>query len=61
MKDKFRSTQPYNESFILGEELYDYEKDPLETKNVINEQPNQDIVNDLRKKMKNYFQSQQIK
>jgi iduronate 2-sulfatase len=61
MKDKFRSTQPYNDAFVLGEELYDYEKDPLETKNIINEQDIQEIAADLRKKMKNYFQSQESK
>lgn len=34
MKNAFRSTQPFNAASIIGEELYDYNADPLEKYNV---------------------------
>ena len=37
MTNDFRSTQVFNTDLIVGTELYDYDKDPNETINVVDE------------------------
>ena len=61
MKNNFRSTQPYDASLVLGEELYDYQVDPLEKENVINEKGYEKESLNLRNEMIKYFKSQEKK
>ena len=35
MKDSYRTSTPYDQKYVIGTEMYDYEKDPLETRSVI--------------------------
>lgn len=58
MKNGFRSTQPFNKDWIIGIELYDYKKDPLETVNVVNEKKYQAVSNNMNKKMMAFFKGQ---
>jgi arylsulfatase A-like enzyme len=58
MNNNFRSTQPFNPEFIVGTELYDYEKDPNETNNVVNEKEYKAVAVDLKAKMLAYFAAQ---
>ena len=51
-KNDYRSYDSYTEDNIVAREFYDYEKDPLETKNLINEAEYQNIVKDLKAKLK---------
>ena len=61
MKNKFRSYQKFDESLVYGTELYDYEKDPMETENLINDKQYVSVSKDLRKKMLQYFKEQEQK
>ncbi|MCX6328671.1 MAG: sulfatase-like hydrolase/transferase, partial [Bacteroidia bacterium] len=51
MSKGFRTWMPYDEKLVIARELYDYEKDPLETENVLDKPEYQ---ND-RKKMEQLF------
>lgn len=51
----WRSTMPYDSSLVEFVELYDYEKDPLETVNVAEDPAYADVVADLNGKMLSYF------
>ncbi len=59
MKNNFRSTQPFDQSLILGEELYDYQADPLEKENVVNEKKYEKEAAVRRNEMITFFKSQQ--
>lgn len=52
----YRSYKSYEESTIVAQELYDYEVDPLETKNLVDETEYTSIVNELKKKLKKHLQ-----
>ena len=58
MGNNFRSNQPFNADWIVGTELYDYEKDPNETINVVNEEAYKAISKELKGKMLAFFKSQ---
>jgi iduronate 2-sulfatase len=58
MNNNFRSTQAFNPEFIVGTELYDYEKDPNETNNVVDEKEYKAVAKDLKAKMLAYFAAQ---
>ena len=58
MKDGYRSTQPFNPKLVIGAELFDYNKDPLETKNVVNDKNYVIATKELHSKMLAYFSSQ---
>jgi iduronate 2-sulfatase len=58
MNNNFRSTQAFNPEFIVGTELYDYEKDPNETNNVVDEKEYKAVAKDLKTKMLAYFAAQ---
>jgi iduronate 2-sulfatase len=58
MGNDFRSTQAFNDKLIVGTELYDYDKDPNETLNVVNDVVYQSVVKDLKAKMLDFFKSQ---
>ena len=61
MKDNFRSNQPFNPALIVGIEMYDYKKDPLETINVAKEKSYDVVSKELYGKMVAYFKSQEGK
>ncbi len=51
--NNYRSNQPYLDTNIVGVELYDYESDPNETKNLAEHTVYQNVVVDLKKKLQN--------
>ena len=61
MTDNYTSFRKFDASLIVAEELYDYEKDPDETKNLINDHAYASIKNELKSKAIEFFNSQQIK
>jgi hypothetical protein len=61
MKDSYRSTQPYREDLVVARELYDYEKDPDETVNVVDEKDYVMVFMDMHSKMERFLESQQQK
>jgi len=58
MKDNFRTNRPFDKNLIVAMELYDYQKDPNETVNVVDEPKYADIKKEVYSKMLNYFESQ---
>ena len=58
MTNDFRSTQAFNADLIVGTELYDYDKDPNETINVVDEKEYKSVAKDLKTKMLAFFASQ---
>ena len=61
MKNAFRSTQPFNAASIIGEELYDYNADPLEKYNVAKDKKYLAVTKKLYAEMLAYFKSQESK
>ncbi|MDP2886168.1 MAG: sulfatase [Ignavibacteria bacterium] len=61
MKDSFRSDRPFNNDLVVAGELYDYEKDPNETVNVIDEKEYTSVSRDMRERMLRFLKSQQSK
>jgi arylsulfatase A-like enzyme len=59
LRNGFRSTQPFNKELLVGTELYDYEKDPLETVNVVNDKKYQVVAIALKVKMLAFLKSQE--
>lgn len=55
MKDRYRSTQPYNSELLIASELYDYKKDPDEKVNVLNEREYRKISKQMHKYMTEYL------
>ncbi|QOD61976.1 sulfatase [Polaribacter haliotis] len=53
--NNYRSYDDYNSSKISGRELYDYEKDPLETKNLVKEANYSAIAKELKSKLKSHL------
>ena len=51
----YRSYNTYKDANIVGFELYDYEKDPLETKNWVDDQSYSSVVKDLKAKLKSHL------
>ena len=58
MNNNFRSTQKFNSDFIIGTELYDYDKDPNETNNVADDKEYKSVAKDLKSKMLAFLASQ---
>ncbi|RXP44532.1 DUF4976 domain-containing protein [Lutibacter sp. HS1-25] len=52
----YRSYKPYDEGVVIARELYDYEVDPLESKNLVNEAEYASIVIELKSKLKKHLQ-----
>ena len=61
MKGHFRSNQPFDAALIDAEELYDYDKDPQETKNLIDEKKYKTIKENLKSKAISFFKTQELK
>ena len=55
--NSFNSSQPYADNRIYKRELYDYEKDPLEKVNVVDDGDYKKALEDLHKKMLAYLKS----
>ncbi len=58
LKDTFRSYKPYKKDLVVATELYDYEKDPNETVNVVDEKTYASITKDMNDKMLHFLSSQ---
>ncbi|GAA4304785.1 sulfatase [Aestuariibaculum suncheonense] len=50
----YRSNKPYKDENIVGRELYDYDNDPLETKNWVNDANYKNIATQLKDKLKSH-------
>jgi arylsulfatase A-like enzyme len=61
MKNAFRSTLPFNAASVIGEELYDYNADPLEKFNVAKDKKYAPVTKKLHAEMLAYFKSQESK
>ncbi len=59
MNNGFRSTQPFNKDWIIGVEMYDYKKDPLEKVNVVNEKKYAAVAKGMNDKMMVFLKSQE--
>ncbi len=57
--ENFRSNLPFRASSIVGDELYDYQKDPLEKVNVVDDKDYALIVKSLKDKMIRYFHAKE--
>ena len=58
MAKSFRSNLPYDESAVASIELYDYQKDPLETINVYNSKEYASVAKEMKANMLGFFKSQ---
>ncbi|MNL28682.1 hypothetical protein D3C87_1503380 [compost metagenome] len=57
--ENFRSNMPFKASSVVGDELYDYEKDPEEKVNVAADKKYEQVTKDLKNKMIRYFRSKE--
>ncbi|MCT4672660.1 MAG: sulfatase [Prolixibacteraceae bacterium] len=57
VKDNFRTTKPFNERMVVGEELYDYQKDELERTNLMVDKTYQKVYTELRANSRSFFKS----
>ncbi len=58
MNNGFRSNKPFDNKLIIGTELYDYKKDPLEKVNVANDRKYAAITKQMDAKMMVFLKSQ---
>lgn len=58
MGNDFRTNLRFNEKLLVATELYDYEKDPLETVNVANDNKYAAVSIEMKKQMVAFFKSQ---
>lgn len=56
--NKYKSTDPFNESNIVASELYDYLKDPDETRNLVNDPEYAKVLLQVKQKLHDHLQSQ---
>ncbi len=54
----YKSFKPYKEDNIIGRELYDYKKDPLETKDLVNDPEYAEVVKVLKHKLKTFLENE---
>jgi arylsulfatase A-like enzyme len=60
MKDFYRLYEPFDESYIIAAELYDYEKDPLETENFYDDKAYSEVRSEMLTHFKNFALQQNI-
>lgn len=58
MKDRFRSSQAFDKKLIVGVELFDYVKDPNETKNVVKDKAYKSTVTQMQNYIEEFFNSE---
>ncbi len=58
MSNGYRSNKPFDKNLVIGTELYDYQSDPLETTNVVNDKKYTAISKEMNEKMLDFFKSQ---
>jgi iduronate 2-sulfatase len=58
MKASFRSYKPFNKDLVVATELYDYQKDPNETVNVVNEKDYASVSKEMNEKMVSFLTNQ---
>jgi hypothetical protein len=58
MKNNFRSTKPFKAESVIGDELYDYNADPLEKVNVAKDAKYEAVTKKLKAEMLAYFATQ---
>lgn len=58
MKSEFKKDKllPYNDSLVVAKEMYDYQKDPLETKNIIDQKEYQSILRLMEARCHHFFE-----
>lgn len=61
LKDDFCTNRVFHENLVFATELFDYQTDPNETINVVDEKLYVNVAKDLKIKMLNYFKAQRIK
>ncbi len=61
LNNDFHTNEAYTENRLYAIELYDYEKDPLEKVNVVNEKQYTAIATELHSKMLDFFKTQKSK
>ncbi|MCK4564972.1 MAG: sulfatase [Verrucomicrobia bacterium] len=54
-----RSTEPYDPDKVVGRELYDYQKDPMETVNVVDAHEYKSVADKMSRKLQGFFETQQ--
>jgi iduronate 2-sulfatase len=59
MANGFRTNKPFTEAEVYATELYDYQKDPLETVSVVNEKEYNTVAIEMKQKMLQYFKLQE--
>lgn len=58
-EDHYRSYKPYQESNIIGVELYDYQEDPNETRNLaMDESAYGEVIHEMKSKLHNHLKEQ---
>ena len=61
MKDNFRTNRAFDQNLVVASELYDYQKDPDETINVVDQNTYAEVAKDMKAKMLDYFKGQYLK
>ena len=56
--EDYVSTKPRKDKNIIGRELYDYQADPLETKNLVKNKKYKEVAAELEKKLHDFLDSQ---
>ena len=54
-----RSTEPYDPKKVVGRELYDYQKDPMETVNVVDVPEYRSVANKMNEQLRGLFENPQ--
>ncbi len=60
LNNDFRSTQAFDEKLVTDIELYDYQADPLETKNLADDKEYKSVLEKMEKLSLQFFKQQQI-
>jgi hypothetical protein len=61
MSNGFRSSKAFDSKLIIGTELYDYKKDPLETVNIVSDKKVSNQSQQLYNQVVQFFKLQEVK